>query len=60
MPPVSAVLAARLRQWEAGRMIVANQDMKSASATYAGFINLAKYGTLVSAAVAALVIVLIS
>lgn len=45
---------------QSGRELLAQHDMKDASATYAGFINLAKYGAIIAALAAALVIVLIS
>lgn len=43
-----------------GESQMADQDMKSATATYAGFISLAKFGAIGCAMAAALVLVLIS
>ncbi|MBP6379821.1 MAG: aa3-type cytochrome c oxidase subunit IV [Sphingorhabdus sp.] len=37
-----------------------NQDMRAASETYSGFLSLLKWGTIVSVAVAALVVLIIA
>lgn len=40
--------------------LAGNQDMRAANETYSGFLTLFKWGTIVSAAVALLVIVIIA
>lgn len=40
--------------------LAGNQDMRSANETYSGFLTLFKWGTIISAAVALLVIVIIA
>jgi hypothetical protein len=40
--------------------LAGNQDMRAASETYSGFLSLLKWGTIISVAVAALVVLIIA
>jgi hypothetical protein len=46
-------------RWTRGRKM-ADQDMKAAEQTYTGFLALTKWGTILSAAAAVLVVILIA